>query len=210
MNATAAQGSGNSDNQEAAIADRTNENAVSRSTGHSFVPLTPETIQSIITLQIQSGETPSTPEDLQQRYAELRKEHFNRIATDLDYAAKEAKLLGTGSDGLLIPNDVFEKFAAEGRYDELGYALDDANNPVLQVQKQRNALYEREVAEGVPPAQIYKDLLEFNLSLPDSYTDGILDSTDSYPPGYYKSLQRSELDLLNAALAQAPTSTEIT
>lgn len=200
-NESAAGATGQSARQEPSVAGSAETPAVKGSAFATY--LSPETVQYMINQQIKAGETPSTPEELQQRHAELRREHFDRIATDPDYAAKEAKLLASSHDGLLIPNDVFDAYVREGRTDALGYALNDPNNPVLQVHKQRMALYDQKVAEGVPPAQIFKELLEFNLDLPDSYTDGELDLTGSYPPGYYKSQQQGDLDLLNEALSKA-------
>jgi len=134
---------------------------------------------------------------------EIRKRYFRDIATDPEFAAEQAKILGTGQDGLLIPNDVFDDFRTSGRLPGKGYELNDPNNPVLKVQKQRTNFYEQEVAKGTPPAQIYADLLRFNLNLSDRYTEGDLDPTNSYSPGFYKSMQQQDLDMINTAISAA-------
>ncbi|MBL4691953.1 MAG: hypothetical protein JKY92_01305 [Magnetovibrio sp.] len=137
----------------------------------------------------------------------IRKRYFRGIATDPAFAAKQAKILGTSGDGLLIPNDVFDSYRASGRLPGKSYELNAPNNPELKVQRQRTNFYEQEVAKGTPPAQTYADLLKFNLNLPDSYTEGNLDPTNSYPPGYYKSMQQRDLDMINTAITAANSPT---
>lgn len=136
--------------------------------------LSPETVNYIIQLQIEAGETASTRQALQARHTELRHEHFDRLMTDRDYAAQEARKLSQSIDTTLISNEVFEAYAANGRVPPGGYDLSRSdNNPALEMRDQRIALYEREVAKGTEPLDIISKLLEFNANISDDYWQAI-------------------------------------
>lgn len=186
----------------AAVAGATGNTTDNAVTGTARNHLSTETTAYLVQQQAQSASDTSASGSTNDA-EEIADRYFQRIATDPSFAAKQASILGNSQDGLLISNEDFPAYLemTKGK----GYTLNDPSNPVLITSKQRKDLYQREVAQGVPPEQIYADILKFNASLPASYTDR-LDPLNSYPPGHYTSLQNDQLARLNAAIAQANTS----
>ena len=165
--------------------------------------LSPETINYIIQLQIEAGETASTRQALQASHTELRQEHFDRLMTDRDYAAQEARKLSQSIDTTLISNEVFEAYAANGRVPPGGYDLSRSEkNPALEMRDQRIALYEREVAKGAEPLDIISKLLEFNANISDDYWRTI-DPAHLNTQSALKDIAKNQLDEFQYYMAAA-------
>ena len=165
--------------------------------------LSPETVNYIIQLQIEAGETASTRQALQARHTELRQEHFDRLMTDRDYAAQEARKLSQSIDAILISNEVFEAYAANGRIPPGGYDLSRSEkSPALEMRDQRIALYEREVAKGTEPLDIISKLLEFNANISDDYWRTI-DPAHLNTHGALKDIAKNQLDEFRHYMAAA-------
>ena len=174
-------------------------------------PLSSETLNNVLKTQMQPEKKPLT---LAEHRAKLYREHYESIASDPNFAAKEAKLFAISHDGVVIDKAMFNTPEFAGREYEIleltSRLRTDPNDLTSKFKKQRMELYEREVAKGTPPAQIIKKILEFNISLPDSYTEGVLNPL-KHPPGHpqhYKSSQQKKLDTLNAALEKAAAQTK--
>ena len=156
--------------------------------------LSPETVNYIIQLQIEAGETNSTRQAVQARHTGLRQEHFDRLMTDRHYAAQEAHNLSRSIDTILISNEVFEAYAADGKVPPGGYDLSRSEkNPALEMRDQRIALYEREVAKGTEPLDIISKLLEFNANISDDYWRTI-DPAHLNTQGALKDIAKNQLD----------------
>lgn len=146
--------------------------------------------------------TPTNSDASTNQISQADQEYLQKIANDPNFASKQAKLLSTGQDGLLIP-DTF--FPPSPELLSKMHALNDPSNPVQQVMSQRQNLYQNLVNQGVTPAQIYSDLLKFNVNLPSSYSDA-LDPTNSYPKGYWAQTQQTQLNYLQQAIGSQPSS----
>jgi len=68
--------------------------------------------------------------------------------------------------------------------------------------KQRRALSESEIKQGIPSAEIYQHILEFNAKLPQGYGDS-LDQTGQTPPGAWNKHQQAMADYLKQAIVQS-------
>ena len=147
--------------------------------------------------QAKFGET----ESWEARQARLDRDDAEKVMTDPAYAEKRAREDSQAMYLMVIPTDVFEAAVKSGDMSKItnGYALDDPNNPQLKMLAQRKELYEKLVGQGTSPIDIIRKLFEFNINQPDSYSD-FLDTSDSYPRGYYRYAQQERLERFNNAI----------
>jgi len=171
-------------------------------------PATPTTVSSveqntlnyINSLLQKEGKDTYTLDEWQNYQTDLRVEHMQKIANDPGYAKEQASLMAESFDLAMIPADVFESYTRRGIKPPGTFALDDPNNPVIQVRNQRKDFHQQKVSEGLSPVEIYMEMLKFNRNLPDSYADGVLDPTNSYVDGHWKSHIGKDIDILAAIL----------
>lgn len=129
-------------------------------------------------------------------------ENMTRIANDPEYATEQARQLGTF--GSLIRWDE-SQMPKNGDPASVWTAFGNKSNALAQrveeTRQQREALYNSKVAQGVAPAEIYADLLEFNANLQQDYGDS-LDQSGNTPPGTWKEWNQAKLDYLKEAMGQ--------
>ncbi len=136
-------------------------------------------------------------DDIDRRYLE-------RIANDPKAAAERAEFFGTAPRAIFIP------------FSEIGInSLDDLNhNPEAQrkfqalllrmnrIQQQeidrKQLFYERRVADNVPPAQIYADILKFYAD--NSELNAIQDSGGGAPEGHTTRYLQAKADYLQSLI----------
>ena len=133
--------------------------------------------------------------------------HLDEIANNSEYAAKQSNLVGTrltpivSTGGLLSSlrnsNSLAEKEAILGQMDQINAANLTAFAP-------REVLYESKKAEGVPPAQIFADILAFNAT--QTEYNSLADKMGGKPDGYTTSMLKAEHAYLQQAIAQANSS----
>jgi hypothetical protein len=125
------------------------------------------------------------------------------IANDPAFAADRARELGTLRQLIMWdesqmpkngdPASVWTAFAAKGDALVRGEEM---------VGRKREAFYDKMLADGVPSAEIYRELLKFNANLPPSHGDS-LDQSGKTQPGGWTKWNQARLDFLNQAMDQA-------
>lgn len=124
------------------------------------------------------------------------------IANDPVYAAKRARELGTLPQLTLIAMEDFPKngdpASVWGAFHAKMSAQLEQNG---QVTRDRSNYYHEMIAEGLPPAEIYAKLLEFNANLSQSYSDASTPK-NSYASGGYKANNQSQYEFLMNALGK--------
>lgn len=126
------------------------------------------------------------------------------IANDPEYAATRAKSLGTETLLGFMPMDTFPK---NGDPDSVWNAFRTKMNGLQQAMNQEKArrteFYESKVAENLPPAEIYAEMLAFiaNDTAYNTYADTIADK----PPGSRASSYAAEHAYLTKVLNKTAT-----
>lgn len=144
------------------------------------------------------SETPShaSVSDVWQRY-------LDRIANDPDYAADQAKKFVQGPELALLGHNPFPKNGAPNSEWQAFWKAHNARaERVAQVHQERRGLYEDLASKGTPPAEIYAELLNFNVSQPESY-DAVMSFSEHLGVSYSDS-NRAMFDYLQQAIAKAP------
>ncbi len=91
------------------------------------------------------------------------------IATDPAYAAQQASnLAGSTAVVYMSPSEVPKNGDPPSAWEAFGAALDGKLQLATQAQQQSQDLYHNESAQGVPPAQIYADMLKQQMSQSDA------------------------------------------
>ena len=140
------------------------DNTINGTTGSN---LSPRVVEQLMRISQQAAQT-ETASDTSLRSWEQR--HLTRIATDPDYAAEQAQLLGMHGELFLIDEDSFPKNGAPAsEWDAFFKATDARMEQVDQVKQERRELYERLLGQGAPAAEIYAELLKFNANQPHGY-----------------------------------------
>ena len=127
---------------------------------------------------------------------------LNDIANDPVYAAKRARELGTLPQLTLIAMEDFPKNGDpasvwEAFHSKMSAQLEQNG----QVTRDRSNYYHEMIAEGLPPAEIYAKLLEFNANLSQSYSDASTPK-NSYASGGYKANNQTQYEFLMNALGK--------
>jgi len=112
---------------------------------------------------------------------------------------KYAKMFASSLDAVS-----WKKILAEGPPASSG-GWGHRTGPSSNVQNQREALYDSEIAKGTPPAEIIMRIMEFNANLPQSYGDS-LEQPGLSDPGAWNKHQQAMADYLKQAIAQANSS----
>lgn len=124
------------------------------------------------------------------------------IANDPVYAAKRAKELGTVQMHVLMPASDFPK---NGDPASVWNAFHAKMQPVIQAMNQeqtrRSEFYNSKVAEGLPPAQIYAEMLKFvaNDTAYNEYCDGISKNPAGTKSAFYQAQHDYLAGILNKA-----------
>jgi len=125
--------------------------------------------------------------------------YLNDIAKDPAYAASEAKLSGTASELVFAYKTSAELMASI----HSGSNNSDARLASMkEVQGQRTAYYESLAAQGLPPAETFAKILEFNVNLSKSHDDTLGWSASGRTQSY-SDYNQSQLDYLQNAIAQS-------
>jgi len=127
------------------------------------------------------------------------------IANDPGYAAQRAREMGTYHYLTAIPaedmpknGDPAEVWTAFAR--KVTFRMADAE----QMRQKRSAYYDSLVEKGLPPAEIYMKILEYNADLPQAHKD-----TQGYPANW-KEQQLAQRDYLQQAIEHAKDASRIT
>jgi len=100
--------------------------------------------------------------------------HFEQIANDPEYAAKQAELFGTSMELVGIKEEEFPKNGSPDSVWNDFYAKQDSRTEqVKEAYRERSSYYYSLKEQGLAPAEIYAKLLEFNANLPASYGSSI-------------------------------------
>lgn len=138
------------------------------------------------------------------------KHSLDDIANDPAFAAKRARELGTFPQLTLIAEEDFPKNGDPASVWEAFRAKSVAQMEQNgQVTRDRSNYYHKMIAEGLPPAEIYAKLLEFNANLSQSYSDTV-SPQKSYASGGYKANNQAQYDYLMKALGKPVTPSEKT
>lgn len=162
-------------------------------TGTTNSTLSSEVMQFVIS-STQEVETANT------LLPEATQNGLNDVANDPRIAEKRAKDLGRGFD-LVAWDHVPGTQAGDPPYDVIVKNLKDLKEMTSKVQNERQAIYEKGLAEGVPPAQLVLKLLEFNANLPQSYGDK-LDQRANSRPDKWQSDHQAMASYLRQAIAR--------
>ena len=181
----------------AAVASATGQTADNAVTGTTGSRLSAEVMGQLIAVT-QEVETANT------LLPEATQNGLNDVANDPRIAEKRAKDLGRGFD-LPVWDHVPGSQAGDPPYDVIVKKLKDLKEMTSKVQNERQAIYEKGLAEGVPPAQLVLKLLEFNANLPQSYGDK-LDQRANSRPDKWQSDHQAMAGYLRQAIAQANAS----
>jgi hypothetical protein len=129
--------------------------------------------------------------------------HLEEIANNSGYAASQANLFGTGRElvfvGKTLPG-VNNGFSDADRKAFLTKQAGQMANE-KQVQGERTAYYESLMGQGLPPAETFAKLLEFNANLPESH-DATLGWSESGVSLSYSDYQKARLDYLQNLIGQ--------
>lgn len=130
--------------------------------------------------------------------------HLEQIANDPAYAKEQAKILGTSRElvfvGKELPTQANGYSPEESR---IAFAKMKSNMLKMeQVRGDRTAYYEKMKDEGMPPAEIYAKLLEFNANLPKSHDD-VLNWSESGQQLAYSDFQQASSDYFNNLFTKA-------
>lgn len=129
--------------------------------------------------------------------------HLEDIANNPRYAASQANLFGTGSElvfvGKMLPT-VNNGYSDADRETFLTKQAGQMANE-KQAQGERTAYYESLMRQGLPPAEIFAKLLEFNTNLPESH-DATLGWSESGVSLSYSDYQKARLDYLQNLISQ--------
>lgn len=182
------------ENGQKSMANSTANNAV---TGAMNGKLSSEVMQYVIS-STQEAKTDNT------LLPEATQNGLSDVANDPRAAEKRAKQLGMGVD-LVAWDHIPGTQAGDPPYDVIVQKLEDLKQMTSKVQNERQAIYEKGLAEGIPPAQLVLKLLDFNASLPQSYGDK-LDQRANSQPDKWQSEQLGMADYLRQAIAQTNSS----
>jgi hypothetical protein len=130
------------------------------------------------------------------------------IANNPEYAATQARTIGIFGEfvwvGKVLPTEnngftAAERNAFMARQNRQMAGME-------QMQGKRTAYYENLAEQGLPPAEIFAKMLEFNANLPESYDDTLGWSKSGRANGMsYSDFQKAQLDYLQNLLDQAGT-----
>lgn len=123
------------------------------------------------------------------------------VANDPEYAEEMADLWGTQHELVLIPMEMFPKNGdPDSVWNDFGRKMDQLQNAMSAAKARREDFYEKKVAEGLPPDEIYAQLLDFIAK--DDGLNSYLDKMQNNPPGTRASTFQAMHDHLRGAMAE--------
>lgn len=184
---------------------QTNDNAVTGVIGSN---LSKEMTAQLLSESQETSASNSNTEGYDGPLSIGERHHLEDIANDPGYAASQAKLFGTGGElvwaGKVLPG-VNNGFSDAERHAFLAKQSSKMANE-KQVSGERSAYYENLLKQGLPPAEIYAKLLEFNANLPDSH-DATLGWSESGMSMSYSDYNKARLDYLQQIMPQTGAAT---
>ena len=157
----------------AAAAVKASDNTI---TGTTASNLSPRVVEQLMQVSQQAAQT-GTASDTSLRNWEQR--HLERIANDPDYAAEQAEMLGMHGELMFVGEDPFPRNGApNSEWQAFWQAHNSRMEQMNQVSHERQELYQRLAGQGIPPAEIYAELLKFNANQPHSY-DAVIGTSEA-------------------------------
>lgn len=128
---------------------------------------------------------------------------LEEIANNPGYAASEAKLLGRRGETVFVGKTLPGVNNGFSDADRKAFLTKQAGQMAneKQVQGERTAYYESLMGQGLPPAEIFSKLLEFNANLPESH-DATLGWSESGVSLSYSDYQKARFDYLQNLIGQ--------
>ncbi len=185
------------DDQKAATNASPPNNAVTGTTGSN---LSKEVMAQLIAVTQETADTKAYDGPL----STAERHHLEDIANDPGYAASQAKGFGTSHElvwaGWELPTVNNGYTAAEG----MAFHVKEMANmaSMKQVKEERTAYYENLKGQGLPPAEAYAKLLEFNANLPQSH-DAALRWSESGRAMSYSDYNNARLEYLQNLISEA-------
>jgi len=192
---------------------QTPTNAVTGTTGSN---LSKEVIDQLMAEAQETGVSNTDTETYDGPLSIGERHHLEDIVNNPGYGASEAKIFGTGMELIRGFSSMAEAQAyfSKGGDNRFHAKLAD----MQKVVGERTAYYENLSGQGMPPAEIFAKLLEFNVNLPPSYDDALGWSGPGRSMSY-SDYNQTRLDYLQnlisqkesaSASAESTNSTEVT
>lgn len=181
-------------------AEKPSSNSV---TGTTTSRLAPETAKAVMEA---TQETSASGTESIRTSEDVKRDYFKEIVENPDNAKEKAWQLGNSELMLPISEDVFKRMQREGKMSELGPSFNETDHPTQIMTEKRKSFYEKMVKDGVPPLEMIARLYDFNINLPSSYSDDVIDPTDSHPEGYYRDWHIDQLSSFQTAMEESRVS----
>jgi len=167
-------------------------------TGTTNQNLSSENLRQLIS----SNEVAETSEETRGDNLHISTKHgLEDIANDPEYAAERARTLGTAYMLVLIPEDQMPKNGDPASVWTAFARKTDALKATMEQDKAtRTAFYDSKVAEGLPPAEIYAQLLSFVAN--DTQRNEHYDNVSEKPAGTRSSEFQDQYSYLRQLLNQ--------
>jgi len=160
-----------SGNQKTVATDSTNPAAVVAAPSNN---LAKETISHLISATQETDTSNANSEEYQGILSESERRHLEQVANDSGYAKQMSESIGTAQDLVRIHESQMPKNGGDPAYAKAFYErLDGLQLKASEVGDKRTSFYKSQVNQGISPAQIYANLMEFNATQSQDYWDSM-------------------------------------
>jgi len=160
-----------STSEETAVAVTSKAAAV---TGMTGINLSKEVIDQLISAAQETNTSNTNTNGYNGILSEQERHGLQGIARDASYAKKMSKAIGAGADLIRIDQSQMPKNGGDPAYAKAFYErIGSLQSKASEVNVKRTNFYDAQVEQGIPPAQIYANLMEFNANLTQNYWDSM-------------------------------------